>query len=191
MSKSWYILQVFTGYEQKIEGTLKRLLSSGDIDSNVLTDVRVPMETVVEETKDKKTGEKKTRERKTKLLPGYVMVEMDLPEIGWKATCNSIIKIQGVTSFVGVPRSERPRPISSDEAKRIFQQSGDLKGEKKPRAKQTYEIGDKVKIAEGPFASFDGTVEEVSSDATKLKVTVQIFGRATPVELECTQVQKI
>lgn len=186
MSKSWYIVQVFTGYEQKIEGTLKRLLSAGEIDSEVLTEVKVPMETIIEETKDKKT-----RERKNKILPGYIMVEMDLPDLGWKATCNAIRRIQGVTGFVGTAPTERPRAISTEEAKRIFQLSGELKGDKKPRSKQNFEIGDHVKIISGPFATFDGTVEEISSDMAKLKVNVQIFGRATPVELECNQVEKI
>ena len=186
MSKSWYIVQVFTGYEEKIEGTLKRLLANGEIDSNVLTEVRVPKETVVEESKNHKL-----RERKIKILPGYIMVEMDLPELGWKTTCNAIRRIQGVNGFVGTQPTERPRPISTEEAKRVFQVSGDLKGEKRSKTKQAFEVGDNVKITDGAFATFDGTVEEISSDMTKLKVNVQIFGRATPVELECTQVSKI
>lgn len=185
MSKSWYIVQVFTGYEQKIENTLKRLLANGELDSNILTEVKVPMETVLEE--DKKG---KAREKKSKILPGYIMVEMDLPEIGWKPTCNAIRRIQGVNGFVGIAPTERPRPISTEEAKRVFQLTGELKGEKKAKSKM-YEVGDHVKITAGAFASFNGTVEDVNSDMTKLKVNVQIFGRATPVELECSQVEKI
>ena len=189
MSKSWYILQVFTGYEQKIENTLKRLLANGELDSNVLTDVRVPMETVLVERKNEKTGKTTLVERKAKVLPGHVMVEMDLPELGWKVTCNAIKRIQGVNGFLGV--SERPRPISTEEVKRVFQVSGDLKSEKKSKVKRSFEVGEHVKITEGPFSTFDAVIEEISSDMTKLKVTVQIFCRATPVELECTQVSKI
>ena len=186
MSKSWYIVQVFTGYEQKIENTLKRLLANGELDSEILTEVKVPMETVLEETKNKGV-----RERKNKILPGYVMVEMDLPDLGWKSTCNAIRRIQGVNGFVGTSPTERPRPISTEEAKRVFQLAGELRGEKKARSKQTYDVGDHVKITAGPFATFSGTVEEISSDMTKLKVNVQIFGRETPVELECNQVTRI
>ncbi|MBQ1832229.1 MAG: transcription termination/antitermination factor NusG [Treponema sp.] len=186
MAKSWYIVQVFTGYEQKIESTLKRLLANGELDSNVLTEVKVPVETVLEETKNNKI-----RERKNKILPGYVMVEMDLPELGWKSTCNAIRRIQGVNGFVGTSPTERPRPISTEEAKRVFQLTGELKGEKKTKSKQTFEIGDRVKITEGPFATCDGTVEEISNDLTKLKVGVEVFGRMTPVEVDCTSVAKI
>ena len=185
MAKSWYIIHTYTGYEQKIERTLNMLLNSGEIDPAVLTSVKVPMETVMEV----KDGKSKTRNNK--LLPGYIMLEMDLPQLGWKATCNTIRHIQGVTGFVGTSPNERPRPISSEEAKNLLQQSGDLKGEKKVRVKQSFEVNDKVKIIEGPFASFSGVVEEFYADKNKLRVNVQIFGRETPVEVDILQVEKI
>ena len=119
------------------------------------------------------------------------MLELDLPDLGWKETCNTIRRIQGVTGFVGTNPSERPRPISSDEAKRMLQKSGDLKGEKAIFVKQTFDINDQVKITEGPFATFNGTVEEVNVEKERLRVMVQIFGRATPVEVEFGQVEKL
>lgn len=119
------------------------------------------------------------------------MIEMNLPQVGWKNTCAQIRRIQGVTGFVGTNPSERPRPISADEAKNLLQAAGELKGEKSVRIKQNFEIGDQVKITEGPFASFSGAIEDVNAEKNKLRVNVQIFGRATPVEVDILQVEKI
>lgn len=186
MSKSWYIVHTYTGYENKIERTLLQKLEEGELDSSVVTSVKVPVEEVIEI----KDGKKKSR--KNKFLPGYIMLEMDLPDIGWKTVCSTIRSIQGVTGFVGTNPNERPRPISADEARNIFQRSGDIKGENKNiRIKQIYSVGDQVKINEGPFATFSGAVEEIYPDKSKLRVMVQIFGRATPVEVDITQVEKL
>ena len=160
------------------------MLEAGELDSNIVSDVKVPVEEVVEIKDGKK------RSRKNKFLPGYIMMEMDLPEIGWKDVCGAIRHIQGVTGFVGTNPNVRPRPISSGEAKNLLQKSGDIKGEKTVRVKQSYELGDQVKITEGPFASFSGTVEEINAEKNKLRVMVQIFGRATPVEVDLLQVEK-
>jgi len=184
MSKSWYIVHTYTGYENKIERTIRQMLEVGELDSNIVSDVKVPVEEVVEVKDGKK------RSRKNKFLPGYIMMELDLPEIGWKDVCGTIRHIQGVTGFVGTNPNVRPRPISADEAKNLLQKSGDIKGEKPVRIKQSYEIGDQVKITEGPFATFTGTVDEVNMEKSKLRVTVQIFGRATPVEVDLLQVEK-
>ena len=119
------------------------------------------------------------------------MLEMDLPELDWKKTCTAIRRIQGVTGFVGTNPSDRPRPISADEAKNLLQKSGAIKGEKTVRVKQSYAVGDKVKIIDGPFASFSGDIDEVNTEKDRLRVTVQIFGRATPVEVSLMQVEKI
>jgi transcriptional antiterminator NusG len=185
MAKSWYILHTYTGYEGKIERTLRSLLESGDIDPAVVTDVKVPVEEVVEI----RDGKKHTRNNK--FLPGYIMLEMDLPQIGWKSTCSAIRRIQGVTGFVGTNPSDRPRPITTDEAKNLLQKAGEIKGEKSVHIKQSYEVGDQVKITDGPFATFSGSVEEVNLEKNKLRVMVQIFGRATPVEVDMLQVEKI
>ncbi len=185
MAKGWYILHTYSGYEAKIERTIRSLIENNELSSDVVTDVKVPVEDVVEI----KDGKKKYITKK--FLPGYIMVEMDLPDIGWKSTCAEIRKIQGVTGFVGTSSNVRPRPISSDEAKALLQKAGEIKGDKAPRLKQTFSVGEQVKIIEGPFASFTGTIEEVNLDKSKLKVMVGIFGRATPVEVDLLQVEKV
>ena len=185
MAKGWYIVHTYTGYENKIERTIRTKLEEGELDSAVITEVKVPVEEVIEI----KDGKRKSR--KNKFLPGYIMLEMDLPDIGWKSVCSAIRSIQGVTGFVGTNPNQRPRPISNDEVRNILQRSGDIKGEKTVRIKQAYNIGDQVKINEGPFASFSGAVEEIYPDKSKLRVMVQIFGRATPVEVDITQVEKL
>lgn len=185
MSKSWYILHVFTGYEQKIDREIHRLMDVGEINTEFVTAVKVPTEEIVEIRNNKK------HVTKNLILPGYVMVEMDLPQLGWKETCNSLRKIQGVTGFVGTKPAERPRPISAEEAKRILMTAGEIKGEKSTRIKQSFEVGEQVKISAGPFADITGAIEEVYAEKNKLKVNVQIFGRATPVEVDVTEVEKI
>ena len=185
MAKSWYILHTYTGYEAKIERTLHKLLDAGDIDSTIVTDVKVPTEEVVEIRNGKKHS------RTNKILPGYIMLEMDLPQLGWKPTCSAIRRIQGVTGFVGTNPSERPRPISTDEAKKLLLAAGELKGEKSVHVKQSFDVGDQVKITDGPLASYTGTVEEVSAERNKLRINIQIFGRETPVEVDLLQVEKI
>jgi len=184
MSRRWYILQTYTGYENKIECSIKALLESGDISSDVLTEVRVPVEELVEI----KDGKKKVRNNK--FLPGYIMLEMDLPEFGWKTTCTQLRRLQGVNGFVGTDANTRPIPISNDEAMNLLQKSGVIKGDKQVHVKQSYNIGDVVKITDGAFATFSGTVKEIFMDREKLTVEVQIFGRPTPVEVSFGQAEK-
>ncbi|MEW6548248.1 MAG: transcription termination/antitermination protein NusG [Spirochaetota bacterium] len=185
MARSWYILHVYAGYENKIEKTIHMMVDTGELSREVVTDVKVP----TEEVTDVKDGKKKTVTRK--ILPGYILVEMDLPDNGWKAACSSIRKITGVTGFVGANANNKPQPIPSEEVKRILQRSGELKGERQVRMKQTYAQGEQVKIIEGPFESFSGTIEEVNPEKNRLKVMVGIFGRSTPVEVDMAQVEKI
>jgi transcriptional antiterminator NusG len=185
MSRNWYILHTYTGYEGKIERTIRSLLEKKEIDSNVILDVKVPVEEITETTKD---GKKKTR--KNNFLPGYVMIEMDLPEVGWKTTCSQLRRIQGVTGFVGTNPNVRPVPISTNEAKNLLQRSGVIKGEKPVYARPVFSVGDVVKITDGPFASFSGNIKEVNLEKEKLSVDVQIFGRPTPVEVSFSQVEK-
>ena len=136
-----------------------------------------------------KNGKRKTKTNK--FLPGYIMLELDLPDLGWKNVCSVIRRIQGVTGFVGVIGNERPRPISSEEAKALLQKVGEIKGEKPARMKQSFAVGEQVKIIDGPFATFSGSIEEVNLERNKLRVMVGIFGRATPVEVDLLQVEKI
>ncbi len=185
MSKNWYILHTYTGYEGKIERTIRSLLEKNEINPEVVLDVKVPVEEVVEIKDGKK------RSRKNKFLPGYIMLEMDLPDLGWKAICSQIRRIQGVTGFVGTNPNVRPRPITADEAKNLLLKSGEIKGEKQVHIKQSFAVGDTVKITDGPFATFSGTIEEVNPEKDRLRVMVQIFGRATPVEVSLLQAEKI
>ncbi|MBC6712808.1 transcription termination/antitermination protein NusG [Treponema sp. Marseille-Q3903] len=186
MSRNWYILHTYTGYEGKIERTIKLLLEKNEVSSEVILDVKVPVEELVEI----KDGKKKSR--MNKFLPGYLMLEMDLPELGWKDTVAKLFKIQGVTGFVGsLSRNDRPMPISKDEAMNLLQKSGAIKGEKQAHVRHAFNVGDVVKISEGPFANFDGTVKEINVEKEKLNVEVQIFGRPTPVEVSFLQAEKV
>lgn len=186
MAKGWYILHTYSGYENKIEKTIRQKIEQKELSSDIVLDVKVPVEEVLEV----KDGKKKVVSKK--LLPGYIMLSLDLPDLGWKDTCSIIRRIQGVTGFVGsIMPKDRPRPISSEEAKSLLQKAGEIKGEKTPRMKQSYSVGEQVKVIDGPFASFTGTIEEVNLEKNKLRVMVGIFGRATPVEVDLLQVEKV
>ncbi|RKX72878.1 MAG: transcription termination/antitermination factor NusG, partial [Spirochaetes bacterium] len=125
-----------------------------------------------------------------KFLPGYILIEMDLPDRGWKIPCTAIRKIQSVTGFVGTGLNSKPQPISADEAKTILQKTGAIKTERRLQAKQDFQVGEEVMVIEGPFESFKGTIEVVNQEKGKLRVMVGIFGRATPVEVTFSQVDR-
>jgi transcriptional antiterminator NusG len=185
MATGWYVLHTYSGYENKIEKTIRMMIESGELDKEIVRDVKVPSEEVVEI----RDGKKRTQNRK--FLPGYTLVEMDLPDLDWKATCSKIRKIPGVTGFVGTPADRKPQPLSGDEARSILQKSGEIKGERPVRARQSFVAGEQVKIIDGPFESFTGTIEEVNQEKNKLKVMVGIFGRITPVEVDLLQVERL
>jgi transcriptional antiterminator NusG len=155
--------------------------------ATVCTDVKVPFETVIEV----KDGAK--REVKRKILPGYILVEMDLPQDAWKGWCFQIKRIQGVTGFLSSDddKMKPPLPLSVNEVKGIFQKTGDLPTEKVFKPKQTFSVGDHIKIIEGPFESFTGVVDDVNSEKARLRVSVGIFGRSTPVDVDFLQVEKV
>ena len=184
MATGWYVLHTYSGYENKIEKIIRMMTDKGELDREIVRDVKVPSEEVVEV----RDGKKRTQNRK--FLPGYILVEMDLPDLGWKITCSKIKKIQGVTGFLGA-MDRKPNPLTGDEARSILQKSGEMKGERPVRARQTYTAGEQVKIVDGPFESFTGTIEEVNQEKNKLKVMVGIFGRNVPVEVDLLQVEKI
>jgi transcriptional antiterminator NusG len=185
MAAGWYVLHTYSGYENKIEKTIRMMTENGELDKEIVRDVKVPSEEVVEV----RDGKKRTQTRK--FLPGYILVEMDLPDREWKATTSRIRKINGVTGFVGTPADRRPNPLSGDEARGILQKSGEIKGERPVRSRQSFAVGEQVKIIDGPFESFTGTIEEVNQEKNKLKVMVGIFGRNTPVEVDLLQVEKV
>jgi transcriptional antiterminator NusG len=184
MAKGWYVLHTYSGYENKIEKTIRKLIQDENL-GELLFDIKVPSEQVVEV----KDGKKKVSTKK--FLPGYILLEMDLPDNGWKPVCSMIRRISGVTGFVGSTANLKPQPISGEEARSILQKTGEIKGEKALKPKQSFSVGESVRIVDGPFDSFTGTVEEVNLEKAKLRVMVGIFGRATPVEVDFLQVEKI
>lgn len=186
MAKGWYVLHVYSGHESKVEKYIKLYMDEG-VFGGVVCDVKVPSEEVVEVRAGKKRSVNK------KILPGYILLEMDLPERGWKKTCVAIRKIQGVLGFVGTSNDSlaKPQPISADEAKAVLQRAGDIKADKGLRVGQDFAIGEQVRVIEGPFEMFTGVVEEVNHEKGRLRVMVGIFGRSTPVEVEFHQVEKV
>ncbi|MDR1625345.1 MAG: transcription termination/antitermination protein NusG [Spirochaetia bacterium] len=184
MAKAWYVLHTYSGYENKIEKAIRRLVADESLSERIF-DIKVPAEQVVEMRDGKK------RITSKKFLPGYILLEMDLPERDWKPICAHIKKISGVTGFVGSSADFKPQPISAEEARIILQKTGEIKGDKVIKPKQTFSPGEKVRIVDGPFDSFPATVEEVNMEKAKLRVTVEIFNRATPVEVGFLQVEKI
>ncbi len=185
MAKGWYVVHTYSGYEMKIEKTLRKLMETDLNFAEVFLDVKVPTEDVIEV----KDGVKKTVKRK--ILPSYILVQMDLPDYQWELYCSQVKRVQGVTGFVGSLEGRKPTPLSSAELKGILQKTGELKSEKVLRPKQSFSNGEHVKIIEGPFESFTGVIEEVNNEKTKLRVLVGIFGRSTPVEVDFLQVEKI
>ena len=184
MAKEWYILHIFSGYEKRVERAIRLLMESGEIPAGVISEIKIPEEELTEV----KDGKKRVVRRK--FLPGYILIEMDLPAVNWKGVCAPIRRIHGVTGFLGVVGDARPQAISADEAKSVLQKSGEIKGER-VRSVQMFTPGQQVKIIEGPFDTFTGTVEEVMADRNKLRVMVAIFGRTTPVEVDMLQVELI
>jgi transcriptional antiterminator NusG len=175
MAKQWYVVHTYSGYEHKAKAALEeriRALSKQDLFGEVL----VPAEKVVELVK----GRKKTSSRK--FFPGYILVNMELSDDTWH-----IIKATPkVTGFVG--DATNPAPISEAEVQEITDQMAE--GAARPKPKVLFETGESVKVIDGPFQDFNGTVEEVKPDKGKLRVLISIFGRATPVELDFVQVEK-
>lgn len=171
----WYVAHVLSGYENRVLKTLKERILNHNM-SEFFSDIIVPEETVVTNVNGKKRNIKK------KFFPGYVMIKMVMNESTWHIVKDT----DKITGFVGGDKS-RPLPITDEEAAFMLGQSVD--GAKKVRSSSSYSAGDAVKVIEGPFASFVGTVEAVNPNG-KLKVNVSIFGRPTPVELDDTQVEK-
>lgn len=176
MALRWYILHAYSGFEKKVAQTIEEQAERKGM-SNLIDKVMVPTEEVVESRK----GKKVTSERK--FFPGYVLVYMEMNDDTW----HLIKGVPKVTDFLGM--SGKPTPISQDEAMRILHQVQE--GVDRPKPSIVYEVGEMVRVADGPFTSFNGVVEGVDQERSRLKVAVSIFGRATPVELEYAQVEKL
>jgi transcriptional antiterminator NusG len=183
MARAWYILQTYSQFELKVERTIRIMMDDGTLGEGV-HDVKVPSEKVTENKNGKRV------EKEVRIWPGYILLEMDLPTHGWKDVISPIRRINGVSGFVGATGNMKPVPISNDEVKAILMRSGDLKSDKSVYVSTVYKEGDEVRVVEGPFESFTGTVEEVFIEKQKLRVSVGILGRQTGVEVEFHQVEK-
>ncbi|MFZ4072275.1 MAG: transcription termination/antitermination protein NusG [Caulobacterales bacterium] len=176
MSTQWYIVHAYSNFEKKVAEAIRdQAERQGLVDK--FEDIRVPTEEVVEVYRNKK------RIREQRHFPGYVLVKMELTDDAYHLVKNT----PKVTGFLG--QQNRPQPVSEAEVKRILGVVEEAAA--KPRPLISYEIGERVKVNDGPFQSFEGLVEEVDEDRGRLKVSVTIFGRATPVELEYAQVDKM
>jgi transcription termination/antitermination protein NusG len=172
----WYIVHAYTNFERKVADAIRERAKAGGLEG-LFEDIVVPTEEVVEV----KRGRKIPTERK--FLPGYVLVKMKMTDAAFVMIKNT----PKVTGFLGA--DNKPMPISEDEAMRILHQVKE--GVERPKPTITFEVGENVKVADGPFASFTGVVEEVDEERSRVKVAVSIFGRPTPVELEFGQVEKV
>ena len=172
----WYVVHTYSGFEKSVQRTLKEHIKRAGMEDK-FGEILVPTEEVVE----MKSGEKRTSERK--FFPGYVLVKMDMTDESWHLVKN----VPKVSGFIG-GSGTKPTPITDKEANAILHQVQE--GVEKPRPKFSFEAGELVRIKEGPFVDFNGTVEDVNFEKSKLKVSVSIFGRQTPVELDFGQVEK-
>ena len=171
----WYVLHAYSGYEKKVADSIVEQASKLGI-SDQIEEVSVPTQNIVEV----KRGVRVNSERK--IFPGYILIKMNLSEDTWHIIKNTP-KLSGFLGTKG-----KPIPISNAEAKRISQQVID--GVEKSRPSVIYDVGEQVKVIDGPFASFNGEIQEIDEEKARLRVAVSIFGRSTPVELEYTQVEK-
>lgn len=172
----WYVVHAYSGMEKAVERNLQERINRSGM-ANKFGRIMVPTEEVVEI----KNGQKKTTERR--FFPGYVLVEMVMDDDSWHLVKHT----NKVTGFVGGAKT-RPSPISEADVQKIVNQMHE--GTEKPRHKVEFEVGEYIRVKEGPFTDFNGTVEDVNYDKNKVRVSVTIFGRATPVELEFSQVEK-
>ncbi|WP_281648547.1 transcription termination/antitermination protein NusG [Parendozoicomonas sp. Alg238-R29] len=176
MAKRWYVVHAYSGYEKQVMRSLNERVKLYGMEDK-FGEILVPTEEIVEI----KNGQKRRSERK--FFPGYVLVQMEMEEDSW----HLIKDTPRVLGFIG-GTADKPMPITQKEADIILQRVQD--GGDKPRPKTLFEPGEMVRVIDGPFADFNGTVEEVNYEKSRLKVAVMIFGRSTPVELEFGQVEK-
>jgi len=175
-SMRWYVVHVYSGFEKKVAQAIREQAARDGM-ADRFEDILVPTEEVVEVRRGQKTNAER------KFFPGYVLVRMVMTDDTWHLVQNTA----KVTGFLG--GKGRPSAISDSEAERIVKQVQE--GVERPRPSIVFEVGEQVRVADGPFTSFNGVVEEVDEERSRIKVSVSIFGRATPVELEYSQVEKL
>jgi len=176
-NKRWYVVHAYSGMEKAVERNLRERIDRSGM-AEKFGRILVPMEEVVE----LKNGKKAVTERR--FFPGYVLVEMEMADDTWHLVKHT----NKVTGFVGGARN-RPAPISENEVMKIVHQMQE--GVEKPRPKVEWSVGELVRVKEGPFTDFNGAIEDVNYDKSKVRVSVTIFGRSTPVELDFSQVEKV
>ncbi|NQT95308.1 MAG: transcription termination/antitermination factor NusG [Candidatus Omnitrophica bacterium] len=176
MANYWYVIHTLTGQEEKVKANLENRLALSSVKEQI-SQVLIPTEVVSEV----KSGKKKISERK--FFPGYILVHMELTDESWYLVKNT----PGITGFIS--SGSKPTPLLEEEIENILKQTEEKK--EKPIPKVTFEKGESVRIIEGPFTNFNGNVDEVNPEKGKLKVSVMIFGRSTPVELEYWQVERL
>lgn len=176
MTKRWYVLHVYSGFEKKIARQIQEQAEQKGLADHI-GDILVPAEEVTEVRRAQKVNTER------KFFPGYILVNMDMTDDTW----HLVKDIPRVTGFLG--SRNRPSPISNAEAERIMQQQVDGTDHRRPAV--LFDVGEQVRVSDGPFTSFQGVIEEVDEEKGRLKVSVSIFGRSTPVDLEYVQVEKL
>jgi len=174
MSTQWYVVHTYSGYENKVKANLEKRIESMNMEDKIFR-ILVPMEDEVEI----KNGKKKVS--KKKVFPGYVLVEMIMTDDSWYVVRNT----PGVTGFVG--SGSKPIPLSQEEARAIIKQMG----LEEPKTRIDVNVGENVKVTDGPFENFVGVIEEIYPEKGKVKVMVSMFGRETPIELDFSQIEKM
>jgi len=188
---AWFIIHTYSGYEAKVMESLRQRIKMEERDAN-FGDIQIPEETYEEMKVDAKSGRKERVLKKRKSFPGYLLVQIavtkkgsgyEMEDADWHLVRNT----PKVTSFVGANK-KRPTPLTDDEVRQIMNHTEET--QEKPKPKYHFEKGEKVRIIDGPFANFEGDVEEIHEERSTIKVMVTVFGRSTPVELDFIQVEK-
>ncbi|MDY6935566.1 MAG: transcription termination/antitermination protein NusG [Spirochaetota bacterium] len=180
MAKEWYVVHTYSGHENKVKLALEKKIKNLGLE-NKIYQIRIPSVDITEV----KDGKRKVKSKK--FFPGYIIIEMGLDDETWSVVRST----PGVTNFVGVYGSDKPKPLSKNEVDTLFDQMGQQKAKEKVSASIDFSIGEHVKVIDGPFSNFSGVIDEVYPDKGRVRVRVEIFGRGTPVELDYIQIGRL